>query len=239
MKLQREAAEEESKSAFLGYGSEENNFAIKLDYNDGIRNYDIGEGFGHLAIATENVKKMEKRIKSNGGDITRGLGLVKGKCDEVVFAKDDNGYKFELIERSLSPEPLCKIMLHVGDLDRSITFYQKALGMKLLTKRDLPECKCTLAKLGYADEDKTTALELTYKYGIREYRQGDAYSQVVIATDNVHKSSEAIDRMVKILGGKVLQRPGPLPGQKITTFVDPDGWKMVCPIFINKSTSVR
>lgn len=68
---------------------------------------------------------MEKRIKSNGGEITRGLGFVKGKCDEVVFAKDHNGYKFELIERSPTPEPLCKIMLRIGDLDRSINFYQK------------------------------------------------------------------------------------------------------------------
>ncbi|CAN6350092.1 unnamed protein product [Urochloa humidicola] len=87
--------------------------------------------------------------------------------------------------------------------------------------------KYTIARLGYADEDKTTVLELTYSYGISEYDHGNAYSQVVIATDSVHKSAEAVERMVKLLGGKVLQQPGSAPGSRITSFLDPDKWKVV------------
>uniref|UniRef100_A0A6N2KJ21 VOC domain-containing protein n=1 Tax=Salix viminalis TaxID=40686 RepID=A0A6N2KJ21_SALVM len=60
-------------------------------------------------------------------------------------------------------------MLRVGDLDRSIKFYEKALGMKLLRKIDRPEHKYTLAMIGYDDEYKTIVLELTYNYGVTEY----------------------------------------------------------------------
>jgi lactoylglutathione lyase len=55
-------------------------------------------------------------------------------------------------------------------------------------------------------------------------------TQVAIGTDDVYKSSEAVDLATKELGGKILRQPGPLPGinTKIASFVDPDGWKVVC-----------
>lgn len=110
-------------------------------------------------------------IKAKGGKVTREPGPVKGGNSVIAFIEDPDGYKFELLERGPTPEPLCQVMLRVGDLDRSINFYEKvslfffyeprrwytsfdswwqagawfqAFGMELLRKRDNPEYKVTL-----------------------------------------------------------------------------------------------
>jgi lactoylglutathione lyase len=120
-------------------------------------------------------------------------------------------------------------MLRVGDLERSIKFYEKALGMKVVKKTDRPEQKYTVAMMGYAEEKETTVLELTYNYGVTEYTKGNAYAQVAISTDDVYKSGEVVNLVTQELGGKVTRQPGPIPGlnTKITAFLDPDGWKTV------------
>ena len=66
-------------------------------------------------------------------------------------------------------------MLRVGDLQRSIRFYQDVLGMRLLRTSENPEYKYSLAFLGYDDEDKTSVLELTYNWGVDKYDLGNAY----------------------------------------------------------------
>ncbi|KAI8018186.1 Lactoylglutathione lyase [Camellia lanceoleosa] len=91
----------------------------------GVDKYDIGTGFGHFAIATPDVYKLVEDIKAKGGIITREPGPVKGGKTVIAFAKDPDGYLFELIQRGPTPEPLCQVMLRVGDLDRSIKFYEK------------------------------------------------------------------------------------------------------------------
>ncbi|CAH1448273.1 unnamed protein product [Lactuca virosa] len=231
MKLlrQRDIPEEKYSNAFLGFGPEESNFAVELTYNYGVDKYDIGTGFGHFAIATSDVYKLAEDIKAKGGTITREAGPVKGGTSVIAFAKDPDGYLFELIERGGTPEPLCQVMLRVGDLDRSIKFYEKALGMQLCRKIDRPEQKYTLAMMGYAEEKETTVLELTYNYGVTEYTKGNAYAQVAISTSDVYKSGEVVNHVIKELGGKVTRQPGPIPGinTKITAFLDPDGWKTV------------
>ncbi|KAJ0568787.1 putative lactoylglutathione lyase [Helianthus annuus] len=143
MKLlrKRDVPEEKYSNAFLGFGPEESNFAVELTYNYGVDKYDIGTGFGHFAIATTDVYKLAEDIKAKGGTITREPGPVKGGTSVIAFAKDPDGYLFELIERPSTPEPLCQVMLRVGDLDRSIKFYERALGMKLCRKIDRPEQK--------------------------------------------------------------------------------------------------
>jgi lactoylglutathione lyase len=74
-------------------------------------------------------------IKAKGGTVTREPGPVKGGKSVIAFIEDPDGYKFELIERGPTPEPLCQVMLRVGDLDRAINFYEKAsYGLKLLLK---------------------------------------------------------------------------------------------------------
>lgn len=64
-------------------------------------------------------------VKAKGGKVTREPGPVKGGNTVIAFVEDPDGYKFELLERGPTPEPLCQVMLRVGDLDRSIAFYEK------------------------------------------------------------------------------------------------------------------
>ena len=64
-------------------------------------------------------------IKAKGGKVTREPGPVKGGSTVIAFIEDPDGYKFELLERGPTPEPLCQLMLRVGDLDRAISFYEK------------------------------------------------------------------------------------------------------------------
>eukprot|EP00257_Ricinus_communis_P002787 XP_002514254.2 probable lactoylglutathione lyase, chloroplastic [Ricinus communis] len=227
MKLlrKRDIPEERYTNAFLGYGPEDSHFVIELTYNYGVDKYDIGTAFGHFGIAVEDVAKTVELIKAKGGKVTREPAPVKGGKTVIAFIEDPDGYKFELLERGPTPEPLCQVMLRVGDLDRSINFYEKAFGMELLRKRDNPEYKYTIAMMGYGPEDKNAVLELTYNYGVTEYDKGNAYAQIAIGTDDVYKTAEGI----KLFGGKITREPGPLPGinTKITACLDPDGWKSV------------
>eukprot|EP00270_Netrium_digitus_P003421 TRINITY_DN1393_c0_g4_i1.p1 TRINITY_DN1393_c0_g4~~TRINITY_DN1393_c0_g4_i1.p1 ORF type:complete len:418 (+),score=111.61 TRINITY_DN1393_c0_g4_i1:139-1254(+) len=227
MKLlrKRDIPEEKYTNAFLGYGPESSHFVVELTYNYGVDNYDIGTGFGHFGIAVEDVYKLVELIKAKGGKVIREAGPVKGGKSVIAFVEDPDGYKFELIQRPATPEPLCQVMLRVGDLDRSIQYYEKALGMKLLRTRDNPEYKYTLAMMGYGEEERSAVLELTYNYGVTKYSRGTAYGQIAIGTNDVYVSAEAIRKN----GGKITREPGPLPGikTKIVAALDPDGWKTV------------
>ncbi|RWR82876.1 putative lactoylglutathione lyase, chloroplastic [Cinnamomum micranthum f. kanehirae] len=227
MKLlrKRDIPEERYTNAFLGYGPEDSHFVVELTYNYGVPKYDIGTGFGHFGITVEDVSKTVDLIKAKGGKVTREPGPVKDGNTVIAFIEDPDGYKFELLERGPTPEPLCQVMLRVGDLDRSISFYEKAFGMELLRKRESPEYKYTVAMMGYGPEDKNPVLELTYNYGVTKYDQGNGYAQIAVGTDDVYRTAEAI----RLCGGKITREPGPLPGisTKITACLDPDGWKTV------------
>lgn len=133
-------------------------FSSVSDY--GVHSYDIGSGFGHFAIATQDVSvsalfndilkhnacfighpiwisltlqvyKMVEDIKAKGGTVTREAGPVKGGTTVIAFVKDPDGYIFELIQRGPTPQPLCQVMLRVGDLERSIKFYEKVCFLVL------------------------------------------------------------------------------------------------------------
>lgn len=73
------------------------------------------------------VQKVVDLVKAKGGKVTREPGPVKGGKSIIAFVEDHDGYKFELIQRSATPEPLCQVMLRVGDLDRAVQFYEKVL----------------------------------------------------------------------------------------------------------------
>ncbi|KAG4141761.1 hypothetical protein ERO13_D06G093600v2 [Gossypium hirsutum] len=227
MKLsrKRDIPEEQYSNAFLGYGPEDSHFAVELTYNYGVDKYDIGNGFGHFGVAVNDVSKTVDLVKAKVGKVTRDPGPVKGGTKIIAFIEDPDGYTFELLEREPTPEPLCQVMLRVGDLDRSINFYKKAFGMELLRAKDNPEYKYTTAMMGFGPEDKNAVLELTYNYGVTEYDKGNGYAQIAIGTDDVYKTAEAI----KLCGGTIILEPGPLPGinTKITACLDPDGWKSV------------
>lgn len=115
-------------------------------------------------------------------------------------------------------------MLRVGDLDRSIAFYTKHLGMKELRRNDVPDGKYTLVFLGYGDESKETVLELTYNYGVEKYEMGTGFGHLAVGVPDVAAACEA----VRAGGGKVTREAGPVKfGTTIIAFVeDPDGYKI-------------
>ena len=115
-------------------------------------------------------------------------------------------------------------MLRVGDLQRSIDFYTKVLGMTLLRTSDNPEYKYTLAFLGYGPNPEHAELELTYNYGVDKYDMGTAYGHIAISADDIVAACQA----VKANGGNVTREPGPVKGgSTVIAFVtDPDGYKI-------------
>jgi lactoylglutathione lyase len=115
-------------------------------------------------------------------------------------------------------------MLRVGDLQRSIDFYTRVLGMKLLRSTDRPEQKYTLAFVGYGDEREQAVLELTYNYGVDRYELGDAFGHIAIAVPDAAAACERI----RAMGGQVTRDAGPVKGgSTIIAFVaDPDGYKI-------------
>ncbi len=115
-------------------------------------------------------------------------------------------------------------MLRVGDMQRSVEFYTKVLGMKLLRTTDRPDQKYSLAFVGYDEEARTAVLELTYNYGVDRNDLGNAFGHIAIGVPDV---AAACDR-VRQGGGKVTREPGPVKGgSSVIAFVeDPDGYKI-------------
>lgn len=113
-------------------------------------------------------------------------------------------------------------MLRVGDLDRSISFYQDVLGMRLLRRSDNEQYQYTLAFMGYDDMANSTVLELTYNWGVASYDLGGAFGHIAIEVDNVYTACEKI----KSLGGVISREPGPVKGgtTEIAFVKDPDGY---------------
>jgi lactoylglutathione lyase len=115
-------------------------------------------------------------------------------------------------------------MLRVGDLDRSIAFYTNVIGMRLLSKREFPDGKFTIAFVGYDSMENAAALELTHNWDTDHYDIGNAYGHVAIGVDDVYTACEKITRA----GGKVVRPAGPMKnGTRVIAFVeDPDGYKV-------------
>lgn len=115
-------------------------------------------------------------------------------------------------------------MLRVGDLQRSIDFYTKVMGMKLLRTTDRPDQKYSLAFLGYEANPDQAELELTYNYGTTQYNMGTAYGHIAIGVENAAATCAA----VKAVGGNVTREAGPVKGgSTVIAFVqDPDGYKI-------------
>lgn len=71
------------------------------------------------------MSKAVDLIKAKGGKVIKEPGPVSDANTVIAFIEDPDGYKFKLVERGLTPEPLCQVMLRVGDLGCSINFYEK------------------------------------------------------------------------------------------------------------------
>jgi len=115
-------------------------------------------------------------------------------------------------------------MLRVGDLQRSIDFYTKVLGMKLLRTTERPEQKYSLAFVGYGNNPEHAEIELTYNHGVESYELGTAYGHIAIGVPDVYAACEKI----RTSGGAVTREPGPVKGgTTVIAFVtDPDGYKI-------------
>lgn len=115
-------------------------------------------------------------------------------------------------------------MLRVGDLQRSIDFYTRVLGMKLLRQSENSEYKYTLAFVGYGDEKDETVIELTYNWGVSEYELGTAYGHIALEADDIYATCDAL----RAAGAKITREPGPVKGgTTVIAFVeDPDGYKI-------------
>jgi len=117
-------------------------------------------------------------------------------------------------------------MIRVGDLQRSVDFYTRIMGMTLLRQVDMPEQKYTVAFLGYGNGNKDggTEIELTYNYGVSSYEPGTAFGHLAVGVPDVAGTCAAI----RAAGGNVVRDAGPLKGgTTIIAFVaDPDGYKI-------------
>ena len=83
--------------AFLGYGDEGNNTVLELTYNWGVESYDLGKGFGHLAIEVDDVYAATKKMRQQGGKILRDAGPMNAGNTIIAFVADPDGYEIELI----------------------------------------------------------------------------------------------------------------------------------------------
>ncbi|WP_199055320.1 lactoylglutathione lyase [Aquitalea sp. ASV15] len=115
-------------------------------------------------------------------------------------------------------------MLRVGNLERSLAFYQDVLGMRLLRRQDYPEGRFTLAFVGYGEESDHTVLELTHNWDTDSYELGNAFGHIAIGVEDAYQACEA----VRAKGGKVVREAGPMKhGTTVIAFVeDPDGYKI-------------
>ena len=119
---------------------------------------------------------------------------------------------------------LLHTMLRVGDMQRSIDFYTKVMGMTLLRTTDRPDQHYTLAFLGYGSNPDHAEIELTYNYGTDHYEMGNAYGHIAIGVADAAATCAA----VKAAGGNVTREAGAVKGgNTVIAFIqDPDGYKI-------------
>jgi len=115
-------------------------------------------------------------------------------------------------------------MLRVGDLQRSIDFYTRVMGMRVLRTTERPQQGYSLAFVGYGDESTDAVLELTWNHGVDRYELGTAYGHIAIEVPDAAAACERI----RAAGGKVVREAGPVKGgSTVIAFVeDPDGYRI-------------
>ena len=86
--------------AFVGYQEEADGPVLELTHHWGVERYEIGTGYGHIALAVDDAYAACEQIKARGGKVTREAGPMKGGTRVIAFVEDPDGYKIELIQRS-------------------------------------------------------------------------------------------------------------------------------------------
>jgi len=104
MKLLRTSENTEYKYtlAFLGYGANPEHAELELTYNHGVDHYDLGNAYGHIAVAVADAYQACDAARAAGGNVTREAGPVKGGATVIAFVTDPDGYKIEFIEQKQS-----------------------------------------------------------------------------------------------------------------------------------------
>lgn len=117
-------------------------------------------------------------------------------------------------------------MLRVGDMQRSVDFYTRVIGMNVLRTTDMPEQKYSLTFLGFGkgNAEGGAELELTWNYGVTDYEMGGAFGHIALGVPDVAAACERI----RAAGGKVVREAGPVKGgTTVIAFVeDPDGYRI-------------
>ncbi|MEZ9131592.1 lactoylglutathione lyase [Vibrio breoganii] len=113
-------------------------------------------------------------------------------------------------------------MLRVADLDKSIEFYTKVLGMKELERHENTEYRYTLVFVGFDEKSSSTTIELTYNWDTDAYDHGNAFGHIALGADDIYAACDKI----KALDGNVSREPGPVKGGEthIAFVKDPDGY---------------
>ena len=84
--------------AFFGYGDESENTVLELTHNWETSEYDLGSGYGHIAISVDDIYVACDDIKHSGGEVVREAGPMKHGTTVIAFVKDPNGYLIELLQ---------------------------------------------------------------------------------------------------------------------------------------------
>jgi lactoylglutathione lyase len=129
------------------------------------------------------------------------------------MSADQQGYRF------------LHTMIRVRDLDKSMDFYTRLLGMKEIRRKDYPTGNFTLAFVGYGDETDSTVIELTHNWDQEEaYELGSGFGHLAIAVPDIYSACEILEAE----GVSIPRPPGPMKhGGSVIAFVeDPDGYKI-------------
>lgn len=87
--------------AFVGYQDEAEGAALELTYNWDTSRYDLGTGYGHIAIEVDNAYQACEEVKKRGGKVTREAGPMKHGATVIAFVEDPDGYKIEFIQKKI------------------------------------------------------------------------------------------------------------------------------------------
>jgi len=85
--------------AFVGYGDESETAVLELTHNWDTKAYEIGTGYGHVAVEVDDASKACEEVKKRGGKVTREAGPMKHGTTVIAFVEDPDGYKIEFIQR--------------------------------------------------------------------------------------------------------------------------------------------
>ncbi len=128
------------------------------------------------------------------------------------------------------PHRILYSMIRVSDLEVSIDFYKKALGMHVLRKESYTEGRFTLVFMGYGSETQHTVLELTHNWDPRNYQHGNRYGHLAVEVIDIFETC----RQLSDIGIDIIREPGPMQFspdevdhvENIAFILDPDGYRI-------------